>query len=123
MTIWLDAHLSPDIARWISAEFSVTAVAVRELGLRDAKDKDVFFAARRANAIVLTKDADFVRLVEQSGPPLQIILLACGNTSNSQLRQILKGTLDQAMVWIKRGEPVVEIAASLSPSLPQRGAE
>jgi predicted nuclease of predicted toxin-antitoxin system len=112
MTIWLDAQLSPTIATWITQEFSVPAVAVRDLGLRDAKDREIFFAARQANAIVMTKDADFVQLVEQSGPPPQVILLTCGNTSNPQLMQILKRTFDQTMEWIRKGERIVEITAS-----------
>ena len=111
MTIWLDAQLSPAIAAWISREVSVPAVAVCDLGLRNARDRQIFSAAREANAVVMTKDADFVRLVEQSGPPPQVILLACGNTSNSQLKQILKRTFVQTMEWIRKGEPVVEITA------------
>lgn len=111
MTLWLDAQLSPAVAVWISREFSVPAVAVRDLGLRDAKDRQIFLAAREANAVVMTKDADFVHLVKQSGPPPQVIFLTCGNTSNSQLKEILKHTFVQTMEWIGKGEPVVEITA------------
>jgi predicted nuclease of predicted toxin-antitoxin system len=60
MIIWLEAQLSPAVASWITREFSVSAVAVRDLGLRDAKDQDIFSAARQTNAIVMTKDTDFV---------------------------------------------------------------
>ena len=59
MILWLDAQLSPAMASWISGEFFVQAVAVRDLGLRDAKDPEIFLAARKANALVMTKDADF----------------------------------------------------------------
>jgi predicted nuclease of predicted toxin-antitoxin system len=111
MIIWLDAQLSPAIASWISHEFSVSAIAVRDLGMRDAKDQEIFSAAREANAVVMTKDVDFVHLVERSGTPPQVILLACGNTSNSQLRQILKRSFNRTMEWILKGEPVVEITA------------
>jgi len=31
---------------------------VRDLGLRNAKDRQIFFAAMQANAVVMTKDAD-----------------------------------------------------------------
>jgi predicted nuclease of predicted toxin-antitoxin system len=110
MIIWLDAQLSPAMASWISREFSVSSVAVRDLGLRDAKDSEIFSAARKANAIVMTKDVDFEHLVENSGPPPQVILLACGNTSNAQLKQILKRSFDRTMEWLQKGEPVVEIA-------------
>jgi predicted nuclease of predicted toxin-antitoxin system len=110
MIIWLDAQLSPILASWITHEFSVSATAVRDLGLREAKDHEIFFAARQANAIVMTKDADFVHLVETSGTPPQVILLACGNTSNAQLKLILKRSWERTIEWLKKGEPVVEIA-------------
>jgi predicted nuclease of predicted toxin-antitoxin system len=111
MILWLDAQLSPAMASWISSEFSVQAIAVRDLGLRNAKDQEIFFAARKSNALVMTKDADFVRLVEKLGIPPQVILLACGNTSNAQLRQILKSSLDRTLQWLEKGESVVEITA------------
>jgi hypothetical protein len=64
MTIWVDAHLSPRIARWISANFPVTAQPLREIELRDADDDDIFTAARTAGVIVLTKDSDFMTCPE-----------------------------------------------------------
>jgi predicted nuclease of predicted toxin-antitoxin system len=36
MTIWVDAQMSPAIAGWISGDFLVEAVAVRDLGFRAA---------------------------------------------------------------------------------------
>ena len=84
---------------------------MRDLGLRNATDREIFFAARQANAIVMTKDADFVNLEEKSGTPPQVILLACGNTSNPQLKQILKRSFDRTMEWLQKGESIVEIAA------------
>ena len=34
MTIWIDAHLSPAIAPWISRTFIISTFALRDLGLR-----------------------------------------------------------------------------------------
>jgi hypothetical protein len=31
-TIWIDAHLSPAIATWITGAFGITAIALRDLG-------------------------------------------------------------------------------------------
>lgn len=42
MKIWVNAQLSPAIADWIAKTFAVEAIAVRELGLRDATDKDIW---------------------------------------------------------------------------------
>jgi predicted nuclease of predicted toxin-antitoxin system len=57
----------------------------------------------------MTKDIDFVRLVEKSGIPPQVILLTCGNTSNAQLKQILKRSFDRTIEWLQNREPIVEI--------------
>ncbi len=80
MTIWIDAHLSPAIATWIKSQFGIEAVALRDLGLRDAEDPEIFETAKAQKAIVMTKDSDFVDLVERLGSPPQIIWLTCGNT-------------------------------------------
>ena len=69
MRLWLDAHLPPALAAWIPQQFGVEAAAVRDLGLRDTLDRDIFLAARRADAVVLTKDADFLGLINRLGPP------------------------------------------------------
>ncbi len=40
--IWLDAHLSPRVAGWIREELKHEAMALRDLGLRDANDEEIF---------------------------------------------------------------------------------
>ncbi len=62
MIIWLDAHLSPGIAVWITATFDIKAYALRDVGLRDAEDSEIFEAAKAQEAIIITKDSDFVDL-------------------------------------------------------------
>jgi predicted nuclease of predicted toxin-antitoxin system len=109
MTIWIDAQLSPSIATWLRQQLGVDAVAVRDLGLRDATDCEIFLAARQASAVVMTKDRDFVQLVKAHGVPPQVIWLTCGNTSNARLRAILTKTLAQALALLATGEKVVEI--------------
>ena len=111
MKIWLDAQLSPALAAWVSAEFAVSAAAVRDLGLRDSEDREIFFAAREALAILITEDSDFVRLLEKLGPPPRVIWLTFGNTSNARLKEILAQTLNKTLELIQAGEAVVEISA------------
>jgi predicted nuclease of predicted toxin-antitoxin system len=111
MTIWLDAQLSPAIATWISLQYGVSAIALRDVGLRDATDREIFFAARVADAVVMTKDSDFVSLLEKHGPPPKVIWLTCGNTSNARLKEILTGTLEKALELLQAGERLVEISA------------
>ncbi|MBE9262535.1 DUF5615 family PIN-like protein [Microcystis sp. LEGE 00066] len=110
MTIWVDAHLSPAIATWISTTLEIEVVALRDLGLRDAEDTEIFQVAKAQRAILMTKDSDFVDLVERLGSPPQIIWLTCGNTSNARLREILSETLPRALELLAAGETLVEIS-------------
>jgi len=111
MMIWIDAQMSPAMAAWVSSNFSVSEVAIRDLGLRDAEDKEIFQAARRENAIVMTKDSDFVLLLDRLGAPPQVIWVTCGNTSNARLKEILTNALPKALELLKSGEQLVEISA------------
>jgi|SRR5690349_8931901 len=112
MTIWIDAQISPAIATWISSNYSVTAVPIRDIGLRDAKDKEIFLAARQENAVVMTKDSDFLLLLDKLGPPPQVIWVTSGNTSNARLKEILTDTLPKAIDLLTYGERLVEISAA-----------
>lgn len=109
MTIWVDAQLPPGIAAWITETHGVPAIAVRDLGLRDADDQDIFASATAQSAVVMTKDRDFVELVDRHGAPPQVIWLTCGNTSNARLREILGATLRAALDLLESGEQLVEI--------------
>ena len=112
MTIWVDAQLPPAIAAWIAESHGVEAVAVRDLGLRDAMDQDIFAAAQAHEAIVLTKDRDLVHLVERHGPPPHVLWLTCGNTSNARLHEILRVALGDALALVAAGERLVEISGA-----------
>jgi predicted nuclease of predicted toxin-antitoxin system len=106
----VDTHISSAAAKWIFLELGHPACSVRGLGLRNAKDKDIFDAARQANAVVLTKDSDFVEMVERLGPPPSAIGLTCGNTGNVALRGLLKTILSRAMDLVAKGEKLIEIS-------------
>ena len=58
---------------------------------------------------MLTKDRDFVLLLERLGPPPQIVWLTIGNTSNAHLTRILSKSLGSAFDLLGKGEPLVEI--------------
>lgn len=111
MTIWLDNHLSPALAPWLSQSFGVQCFQVRDLGLSRAKDVEIFDTARKAEAIFITKDRDFCDLVARLGPPPAIILLTCGNTSTQFLKGMLAQKLGQAIKLALAGEPIVELGA------------
>ena len=110
--IWIDAQMSPAIAVWITANFPVEALVLRDVGLRDAEDREIFLGARKQLAIVITKDSDFVTLQNELGAPPKIIWITCGNTSNARLKEILSATLSEALKLLDAGEDLIEVKAS-----------
>jgi predicted nuclease of predicted toxin-antitoxin system len=85
------------------------AFSLKRLGLRDASDLEIFQAARHADALVITKDADFLELLLKFGPPPKVIWLTCGNTSNDVIQKILLEKLPIALECLSAGEPLLEI--------------
>lgn len=85
------------------------ASSAQELGLLFASDEEIFVRAREADVIVMTKDSDFLRLLDQHGPPPKVIWITCGNTSNAQLQSILQIHLQTACRLLEAGDRLVEI--------------
>lgn len=61
----------------------------------------------------MSKDKDFQNLLEQFGPPPQILWITCGNTSNAFLKALLEKTLKKALELLEQGEQLVEIQDAL----------
>lgn len=91
------------------AELGVAALALRDLGLRDAKDGEIFDRARLASATLFTKDSDFVELLRRRGPPPSVLRLTSGNSSNSRVRQLLVREWPRVLGSLSRGEGLVEL--------------
>jgi predicted nuclease of predicted toxin-antitoxin system len=66
MIFWLDAQLPPGLAEYLASSFHVEAIPVRNLGLRDASDQEIF-SHTFANAVLLFREGEPV--VEISGLP------------------------------------------------------
>ena len=114
MRYWIDAQLSPAIAPWIIDTFNIDAVSIQWLGLRNATDEEIYMAAKEEKAVVISKDRDFIHLLDKYGPPPQIILITCGNSPNSLVRKILHQHLDNAIIQLQTGIPLIKIPDSYS---------
>ena len=110
MIFWIDAQLPPQLAQWLSSDFGVEAFSVRDLGLRDAQDLEIFkIAQTKSKVTIITKDSDFVELVMRFGIPPQILWVTCGNVTNRHLKKLFAQTFPQAVELLEKGEHIVEI--------------
>lgn len=110
MKFWVDAQLPPALAAWLSQRHGVEALSLRDIGLRDAADADIFFAARRSDIVIVSKDGDFVDLVSRHGSPPQLLWVTCGNVSNRRLQEVFDKTFSDALESLNAGQAIIEIA-------------
>lgn len=105
----MDAQLPPVLAAWLR-EWGSPARHVEDIELLTATDRDIFDAACRARAIVVTKDEDFVQLLEAHGPPPQVVWVTVGNVRNARLRSLVERHWPMIHAQLAAGEPLVELA-------------
>ena len=94
----------------MEATFEIQCRHVRDLDLHDAEDPEIFKRASNSGVVVMTKDEDFVRLVERNGSLPQVIWVTSGNMSNAHFQSLLLQTFPDAKSLIEAGETVVEIS-------------
>ena len=109
LRVWVDAQLPPVMARWLGEHPGVEATHTFALGLLAASDTVIFEAARAAGAVVVTKDADFVDLLDRRGPPPQVVWVTTGNVTNAGLRTLVAAAWPRAIELLRAGEPLVEV--------------
>ena len=109
--LWIDAMLSPALARWIRSEFpGVEATSAQRLDLLGVEDADIAEQARASGAVVLTKDADFADEVRRRGSP-PVIWVQAGNTRTAAMKEILRQRLPEALDAIRSGRVLVVLDA------------
>ena len=101
-------------------QFSLQACALRDVGLREAGDLEIFTKAGKIDAIVLTRDSDFVRLLEQHGAPPRVLWLTIGNSSNSRVREALIKSWPRITELFDQGEVLIEVQDCESVEEPRR---
>ena len=71
----------------------------------------MIFDAARANHVdvMITKDDDFVLLLDRHGPPPQVVWVTCGNIRNKELRELVLAAWPRVEALLRAGESLVEI--------------
>jgi predicted nuclease of predicted toxin-antitoxin system len=109
LRFWIDAQLPPSLAVWLRGEQGADATHVQDLDILTAGDPVIFAEAARNGAVVVTKDGDFPKLVQQHGPPPQVLWIRSGNVTNRELRRIVLEVWPEAIAVLEDGAPLVEI--------------
>lgn len=108
--VWVEAQLLPALSRWLAQEYGVDAAHVNDVGYLRADDMVILDAARRgAVAVVVTKDVDFVQLVERHGAPPQVVWVTRGNVRHAVLRAAVLSVWPRIAAALAAGEPLVEL--------------
>lgn len=66
----------------------------------------IILCGQKRNAIVITKDADFVQLYERFGSPPKVVYVTCGNTSNEKMKTLFKAKFPLILEFLSHNDLV-----------------
>lgn len=90
MHILVDQNISYRLVQQVLGIFP-EITHVRQLGLSNANDFDIFmFARRKGFDLIFTQDEDFHNILLEHGPPPKIVWLRVGNCSTKHLAEVVQ---------------------------------
>ncbi|WP_299289915.1 DUF5615 family PIN-like protein [uncultured Mucilaginibacter sp.] len=96
--IWLDVQISPIIAKWMAEDTGLNVKSSFALGFKSMTDQAIYQQAKvYGNVILISKDTDFVEIVNRLGSPPKLINLKIGNCDNRKLWQFLQKHIGTAI--------------------------
>ena len=108
MKFIIDAQLPPSLAAALR-EAGHDAVAVREIGLREAKDTAIWGYALNNNSVIVTKDEDFAERCMASNQAPVVIWLRIGNATNPELLGWFMPQWPSMLVRLQAGDRLIEV--------------
>jgi predicted nuclease of predicted toxin-antitoxin system len=106
----VDSQLPPALARWLAAQ-GHQARHVADLGLAASNDTLIWEQALKTEAIIISKDEDFVDRWLVSRPRPAVIWLRKGNCSNRALMAWLEPLWPETVQRLEQGEKLIELRA------------
>ena len=107
MRLIVDQQLPPVLADWLQRQ-GLDAVHVRDLGLKAAPDAAIWTEAQRDNAVVISRDEDFVALAGRSGGA-RVVWIRLGNCTNAALLAAVETNWPAIATRLTAGERLVEL--------------
>ena len=107
MKFLIDNQLPPALARFISQNLGVQAYHVADLGLRDARDYEIWRYAS-SGLILVSKDEDFVRIWAHE-PITRLLWVRLGNCRRTYLLEVFRRLWPKIIDQFAKGDQVVEL--------------
>ena len=108
MRFLIDEQLLAALVGWLQAE-GLEAVHVSMRFGYGASDTVVAGEAERLQAVLVTKDADFVHKSAAGSLGRPVVWVRCGNVSNKALWETLRPALPKILLELERGARVVQV--------------
>jgi len=89
MKLLFDQNVSPRLSRRL-ADIYPDSIHIREVGLRDAEDADIWEYARLNEFTIVSKDSDFQQRSLLYGHPPKFIWLRVGNCAARVIEELLR---------------------------------
>jgi predicted nuclease of predicted toxin-antitoxin system len=104
----VDAQLPPALARWLTAR-GYGSTHLVDHGLLEAADIAIWAEAKRMQAVIVSKDEDFVHLrtLRPDGPSL--VWVRVGNTTRRELLAWFDRLLPEIERALLAGERLIEV--------------
>jgi predicted nuclease of predicted toxin-antitoxin system len=107
MRFLVDTNLPPALARWLAIKGHEADHAALVMGPQ-ADDRAIWARAVETNAIVVTKDSDYVDLAAQAGGA-RVVWVRCGNLKLAAFKDWFEARSQAMDQLLAMGEAVVEL--------------
>lgn len=108
MRFLVDAQLPPALARMLAAK-GFEAEHVYDVRLGEAEDAIIWDHAANTEAVIVTKDEDFVSLITLRPHGPAVVWIRIGNTSRQALLEWFEPMLPAIVAALRSGEKLVEV--------------
>ena len=109
MSLLVDNQLPLALARYLCVH-GWECTHVRDVGLDEASDQDIWEYAKTRSMVIITKDEDFQALANRQGSiPPQVVWVRLGNCRKGALFEAFSRILPSLKELLAAGDPVVEI--------------
>lgn len=96
MKFLYDQNLAPRLAVALSDLFPESA-HVRDLGMAEAQDSEIWVHARESGFAIVSKDNDFQQMSFVFGAPPKVIWIRRGNCTVAEIEEILRANVSRIL--------------------------